>query len=359
MVSLEREQALKAAISQIERQFGKGSIMTLGGSERILKVEAIPSGSLALDIALGVGGFPRGRISEIFGQESSGKTTLALVAIANAQKMGGIAAFIDAEHALDPNYARALGVDLEHLYISQPDSGEQALSIVDILARSNAVDIIVIDSVAALVPQAELAGEIGDQHIGLQARLMSQTLRRLASVVSKSKTCVIFINQIREKVGVFFGNPETTPGGRALKFYSSVRVELRKVETIKRDKEMIGAKIKAKVVKNKLAPPFREAHFEILFGKGIDRYGELVDLGAEIGVIKKSGSWYSYSSERFPDVKMGQGRDNAIAFLRDNPEIADEIEYRIRKHYNLSIPEHLRKFETASPEGEREEALEK
>ncbi len=345
MISPEREQALKAAIAQIEKQFGKGSIMTLGGSETVMKIDAIPSGSLALDIALGVGGFPRGRISEIFGQESSGKTTLALVAIANAQRTGGVAAFIDAEHALDPNYARALGVDVDNLYISQPDSGEQALSIVDILARSNAVDIIVIDSVAALVPQAELSGEIGDQHIGLQARLMSQTLRRLASVVSKSKTCVIFINQLREKVGVFFGNPETTPGGRALKFYSSVRVELRKIETIKRDKELVGARIKAKVVKNKLAPPFREAVFDIIFGQGIDRYGELIDLGASLGIIKKSGSWYSYSSPRYGEVKLGQGKENSVSYLREHPEIADEIEYRIRKHHGLVIPPRLRSLE--------------
>ena len=331
----DREQALKSAIAYIERQFGKGSIMRLGQHEH-LKVETIPSGSIALDVALGIGGFPRGRISEIFGQESSGKTTLALLTIANAQRLGGVAAFIDAEHALDPNYAKALGVDLDSLYISQPDSGEQALGIVDILSRSNAVDLIVIDSVAALVPQAELNGEIGDQYIGLQARLMSQSLRRLASIVSKSRTCVIFINQIREKVGVFFGNPETTPGGRALKFYSSVRVELRKVETIKRDKESVGAKIKAKVVKNKLAPPFREAIFEIIFGKGVDTKAELFDLAAQAGIIKRAGSWYSYGEH-----KLGQGRDMALSTLIAEPQLLEGLINEVASKYSLNA-EHIK-----------------
>ncbi len=328
-ISQERYQALKTAIAHIEKQFGKGSIMRLGQTEHI-KVEAIPSGSLALDIALGIGGFPRGRISEIFGQESSGKTTLALLTIANAQKLGGIAAFIDAEHALDPNYAKALGVNLDTLYISQPDSGEQALGIVDILCRSNAVDLIVIDSVAALVPQAELSGEIGDQYIGLQARLMSQSLRRLASIVSKSKTCVIFINQIREKVGVMFGNPETTPGGRALKFYSSVRVELRRMETIRRDKESVGAKIKAKVVKNKLAPPFREAVFNILFGVGVDNLSEAFDLGLQVGVIKRAGSWYSIGEH-----KLGQGKDMALTTIRESEKLIEELADSLATKFSL------------------------
>ncbi|MCS7164781.1 MAG: recombinase RecA [Candidatus Calescibacterium sp.] len=319
----QKDQILKSVISQIEREFGKGSIMKLGQRERMI-VESISTGSLSLDIALGVGGFPRGRISEIFGQESSGKTTLALTAIANAQSSGGIAAFIDAEHALDPEYARKIGVDVDNLYISQPDSGEQALSIVEMLAKSNAVDIIVIDSVAALVPQAEIEGQIGDQFIGLQARLMSQALRKLTSIVGKSRTAVIFINQIREKVGVMFGNPETTPGGRALKFYASVRIELRKIDNIKKGEVSIGSRIKAKVVKNKVSPPFKEAQFSIIFGKGIDRIGEIADLATEINIISKSGSWYS-----FGDEKIGQGREKVIEFLESNPEKCKEIEGKI------------------------------
>ncbi|MCS7244170.1 MAG: recombinase RecA, partial [Candidatus Calescibacterium sp.] len=293
-------------------------------------VEAISTGSLCLDLALGVGGFPRGRISEIFGQESSGKTTLALSAIANAQKNGGIAAFIDAEHALDPEYAKKLGVDIDNLYISQPDSGEQALSIVEMLAKSNAVDIIVIDSVAALVPQAEIEGQIGDQFIGLQARLMSQALRRLTSIVGKSKTAVIFINQIREKVGVMFGNPETTPGGRALKFYASVRIELRKIDNIKKGEVSIGARVKAKVVKNKVAPPFKETHFNIIFGKGIDRIGEVADIATDMNIISKSGSWYS-----FGDEKIGQGRDKLIEYLESNPNLYQEIEKKVLESLNI------------------------
>lgn len=325
----QKEQILKTVISQIEKEFGKGSIMKLGQQERMV-VEAISTGSLCLDLALGVGGFPRGRISEIFGQESSGKTTLALSAIANAQKNGGIAAFIDAEHALDPEYAKKLGVDIDNLYISQPDSGEQALSIVEMLAKSNAVDIIVIDSVAALVPQAEIEGQIGDQFIGLQARLMSQALRRLTSIVGKSKTAVIFINQIREKVGVMFGNPETTPGGRALKFYASVRIELRKIDNIKKGEVSIGARVKAKVVKNKVAPPFKETHFNIIFGKGIDRIGEVADIATDMNIISKSGSWYS-----FGDEKIGQGRDKLIEYLESNPNLYQEIEKKVLESLNI------------------------
>ncbi len=321
----QKEQILKSVISQIEKEFGKGSIMKLGQQER-LQVEAISTGSLVLDLALGVGGFPRGRISEIFGQESSGKTTLALTAIANAQKNGGIAAFIDAEHALDPEYAKKLGVDIDNLYISQPDSGEQALAIVEMLAKSNAVDIIVIDSVAALVPQAEIEGQIGDQFIGLQARLMSQALRKLTTIVGKSKTAVIFINQVREKVGVMFGNPETTPGGRALKFYASVRIELRKIDNIKKGEVNVGARVKAKVVKNKVAPPFREAQFNIIFGKGIDKIGEIADLATELNIISKSGSWYS-----FGDEKIGQGKEKLIEYLENNPNLMEEIENKIKE----------------------------
>ncbi|MEN3015541.1 MAG: recombinase RecA [bacterium] len=321
-----KEQILKTVISQIEKEFGKGSIMKLGQQER-LNIEAISTGSLSLDLAMGVGGFPRGRISEIFGQESSGKTTLALSAIANAQKAGGIAAFIDAEHALDPEYARKIGVDVDNLYISQPDSGEQALSIVEMLAKSNAVDIIVIDSVAALVPQAEIEGNIGDQFIGLQARLMSQALRKLTSIVGKSKTAVIFINQVREKVGIMFGNPETTPGGRALKFYASVRVELRKIDNIKKGEVSIGARVKAKVVKNKLSPPFKEAQFSIIFGKGIDKISEIADLATEMNLISKTGSWYSIGDE-----KIGQGREKLIEYLENNPSLLIELERKIYEH---------------------------
>jgi len=319
----QKEQILKATISQIEKEFGKGSIMKLGQQERLI-VESISTGSLSLDLALGVGGFPRGRISEIFGQESSGKTTLALTAIANAQKNGGIAAFIDAEHALDPEYAKKLSVDIDNLYISQPDSGEQALSIVEMLTKSNAVDIIVVDSVAALVPQAEIEGQIGDQFIGLQARLMSQALRKLTSIVGKSKTAIIFINQIREKVGIMFGNPETTPGGRALKFYSSVRIELKKIDNIKKGEINIGARIKAKVVKNKVSPPFKEAQFNIIFGKGIDKISEISDLATDLNIISKSGSWYSIGDE-----KIGQGKEKLVEYLENNPDILQTLENKI------------------------------
>jgi len=317
--------ALEMALNQIERQFGKGSIMRLGEAASNLQVEVISTGSLALDIALGVGGVPRGRIIEIFGPESSGKTTVALHVIAEAQKKGGTAAFIDAEHALDPLYARNLGVDIDNLLVSQPDTGEQALEIAEALVRSGAIDVIVIDSVAALVPRAEIEGEMGDAHVGLQARLMSQALRKLAGSISKSKTVAIFINQLREKVGVMFGNPETTPGGRALKFYASVRLDVRRIETLKQGSEVIGNRTRVKVVKNKVAPPFKQADFDIMYGEGISREGSIVDLGAELGIIQKSGAWYSYGDDR-----LGQGRENVKEFLKNHPELAEQIEQQIR-----------------------------
>ena len=324
MADKNKEAALEAALSQIERQFGKGSIMKLGDSS-ITAVDTIPTGSLALDLALGVGGMPRGRVVEIYGPESSGKTTVALHIVAQAQKAGGIAAFIDAEHALDPAYANNLGVDIDELLISQPDTGEQALEIAEQLVRSGAIDVIVVDSVAALVPRQELEGDMGDAHVGLQARLMSQALRKLTGAVSKSNTCFIFINQIREKVGIMFGNPETTSGGRALKFYSSVRLEVRRADTIKNGSEMIGSRTKVKVVKNKVAPPFKQAEFDIMYGKGISASGNILDLGVEMKLIDKAGSWFSYNGER-----IGQGRENAKLFLEDNPEIMMEIEKKIR-----------------------------
>ena len=327
---IEKQKALEMAISQIERQFGKGSIMRLGDTAK-LNVEVIPTGSLELDIALGVGGVPRGRIIEIFGPESSGKTTLALHMIAEAQKMGGTGAFIDAEHALDPVYAKNLGVNIEDLLVAQPDTGEQALEIAEALVRSGAVDIIVIDSVAALVPKAEIDGEMGDSHVGLQARLMSQALRKLAGVTSKSKTIVVFINQLREKVGVLFGNPETTPGGRALKFYATIRLDVRKVDAIKQGNEIIGNRTRVKVVKNKVAPPFKQAEFDIMYGEGISREGSILDIGTSIDIIEKSGAWYSYG-----DIRLGQGRENAKQFLKENKEIADEIERKIRENFNLA-----------------------
>ena len=320
----DRAQALEAALSQIEKQFGKGSIMKLGSSS-ITAVDVIPTGSLALDLALGVGGMPRGRVVEIYGPESSGKTTVALHIVAQAQKMGGTAAFIDAEHALDPVYARNLGVDIDELLISQPDTGEQALEIAEALVRSGALDVIVVDSVAALVPRQELEGDMGDAHVGLQARLMSQALRKLTGAVSKSNTCLIFINQIREKVGVMFGNPETTSGGRALKFYASVRIDVRRVDVIKVGSEMVGNRTKVKVVKNKVAPPFKQAEFDIMYGKGISVSGNILDLGVELKIIEKAGSWFSYNGER-----IGQGRENAKDFLEKNPEIMTEIENKIR-----------------------------
>ncbi|MGI6684790.1 MAG: recombinase RecA [Bacillota bacterium] len=317
--------ALDQALSQIERQFGKGSIMRLGEASTKTGIEVIPTGSLALDLALGVGGVPRGRVVEIFGPESSGKTTVALHIVAEAQKMGGTAAFIDAEHALDPLYAQNLGVDLDNLLVSQPDTGEQALEIAEALVRSGAIDVIVIDSVAALVPRAELEGDMGDAHVGLQARLMSQALRKLTGVIGKSNTTTIFINQIREKVGVMYGNPETTPGGRALKFYSSVRMEVRRTETLKQGSNMIGNRTKVKIVKNKVAPPFKQADFDIMYGLGISKEGNLLDIGTELNIIKKSGSWYSYGDER-----IGQGRENAKEYLKTHPDMAQEIEKRIR-----------------------------
>ncbi|NNG66718.1 recombinase RecA [Caldanaerobacter subterraneus] len=327
---IEKQKALEMAISQIERQFGKGAIMRLGDTAK-LNVEVIPTGSLELDIALGVGGVPRGRIIEIFGPESSGKTTLALHMIAEAQKMGGTGAFIDAEHALDPVYAKNLGVNIDDLLVAQPDTGEQALEIAEALVRSGAVDIIVIDSVAALVPKAEIEGEMGDSHVGLQARLMSQALRKLAGVTSKSKSIVVFINQLREKVGVMFGNPETTPGGRALKFYATIRLDVRKVDNIKQGNEIVGSRTRVKVVKNKIAPPFKQAEFDIMYGEGISREGSILDLGTALDIIEKSGSWYSYK-----DIKLGQGRENAKQFLKENKEIAEEIERKIRENFNLA-----------------------
>ncbi|AKP47296.1 recombinase RecA [Bacillus smithii] len=338
----DRQAALEMALKQIEKQFGKGSIMKLG-EQTDRNVSTVPSGSLALDAALGVGGYPRGRIIEIYGPESSGKTTVALHAIAEVQARGGQAAFIDAEHALDPVYAQKLGVDIDELLLSQPDTGEQALEIAEALVRSGAVDIIVIDSVAALVPKAEIEGEMGDSHVGLQARLMSQALRKLSGAINKSKTIAIFINQIREKVGVMFGNPETTPGGRALKFYSSIRLEVRRAETLKQGNEMVGNKTRIKVVKNKVAPPFRTADVDIMYGEGISKEGEIIDLGSELDIIQKSGSWYSYNEER-----LGQGRENAKQFLKENPEIRDEIMYKIREHYGLDTP-------PAEPENHEEE----
>ena len=338
----DRLKSIDTALSQIERQFGKGSIMRLGQRE-ILAIEAISTGSLAVDQAIGIGGLPRGRVVEIFGPESSGKTTLSLSVIAQAQKKGGVAAFIDAEHALDAEYARKLGVDIDNLLVSQPDNGEQALEIAEMLVRSNAVDILVIDSVAALVPKAELEGEMGDSHVGLQARLMSQALRKLTAIVAKSKTCMVFINQIREKIGVMFGNPETTTGGRALKFYASVRIDIRRIASLKEGEEVTGARAKVKIVKNKVAAPFRQAEFDIDYGEGISRSGELIDLGVEHKLVVKSGAWYSYG-----DLRLGQGRENSKQFLRDNPDLAEEIEIKLRE--KLGIPTGVPVRETAAAE---------
>ena len=326
----ERTQAIEAALSQIDKQFGKGSIMRLGQKGAIQPIDSIPTGSISIDYALGVGGVPRGRVIEIFGPESSGKTTLALQVIAQAQKLGGMAAFVDAEHALDAAYAQKLGVDLDNLLVSQPDNGEQALEIVEVLIRSNGVDVVVVDSVAALVPKAEIEGEMGDAQMGLQARLMSQALRKLTGAVSKSKTSLIFINQLREKIGVMFGNPETTTGGRALKFYASVRMDIRRIASIKDGDVVVGGRTRVKVVKNKVAPPFREAEFDIMYGEGISREGDLLDQGVERNIVEKSGTWFSYGGER-----LGQGRENAKQFLRDNPEIARTIEDRVRRELGL------------------------
>lgn len=326
----ERLKALDAAISKIEKDFGKGSIMKLGDQSKNLNIETIPTGSLSLDIALGLGGVPKGRIIEVYGPESSGKTTVALHMVAEVQKRGGIAGFIDAEHALDPVYAKNIGVDIDNLYISQPDCGEQALEITETMVRSGAVDIIVVDSVAALVPKAEIDGDMGDSHVGLQARLMSQALRKLTAVISKSNCTVIFINQLREKVGVMFGNPETTTGGRALKFYSSVRLDVRRIESLKQGGEIIGNRTRVKVVKNKIAPPFKEAEFDIMFGEGISVVGDILDLAAENNIVNKSGAWYAYEGN-----KIGQGRENAKQYLRDNPAVSAEIECKVRELFNL------------------------
>ena len=329
-VKNDKLKALDAAISQIEKQYGKGSIMKLGDNSAHMNVETIPTGSLSLDIALGLGGLPKGRIIEIYGPESSGKTTVALHAVAEVQKRGGIAGFIDAEHALDPVYAKNIGVDIDNLYISQPDCGEQALEITETMVRSGAVDIVIVDSVAALVPKAEIDGDMGDSHVGLQARLMSQALRKLTAVISKSNCIVIFINQLREKVGVMFGNPETTTGGRALKFYSSVRMDVRRIESLKQAGEVVGNRTRVKIVKNKVAPPFKEAEFDIMFGKGISKEGDILDLAADCGIIVKSGAWYAYNGD-----KIGQGRENAKTYLRENPLVCEEVEAKVREKFQL------------------------
>ena len=333
MINEEKQKALEAALGHIEKQYGKGSVMKLGDSSSHMQVEAIPTGSLGLDIALGVGGVPKGRIIEIYGPEASGKTTVALHMVSEVQKRGGIAGFIDAEHALDPVYAKNIGVDIDNLYISQPDNGEQALEITETMVRSGAVDIVIVDSVAALVPKAEIEGDMGDSHVGLHARLMSQALRKLTAAISRSNCVVIFINQLREKVGVMFGNPETTTGGRALKFYASVRLDVRRTETLKQGGEMVGNHTKVKVVKNKVAPPFKQAEFDIMFGTGISREGEILDLAADCDVVNKSGAWYSYNGDR-----IGQGRENVKVFLKEHPEVCQEIERKVRIHYHL-LPE--------------------
>ena len=331
----EKRKALEVAMSQIEKQFGKGSVMKLG-EYKAMEVEAIPTGALSLDIALGIGGVPRGRIIEVFGPESSGKTTLALNIIAEAQKMGGEAAFIDAEHALDPVYARKLGVDIDNLIVSQPDTGEQALEITEALVRSGALDVVVVDSVAALVPKAEIDGEMGDSHMGLQARLMSQALRKLAGAINKSKTVLIFINQLREKIGVMFGNPETTTGGRALKFYASVRMDIRKTEMMKQDGQVIGNRVRVKVIKNKVAPPFREAEFDVLYGKGISKVGNILDMAVNLDIVEKSGAWFSYNGQR-----ISQGRENAKRYLEEHPDIMDEIEKKVRDNFAKAFEQSL------------------
>ena len=331
----EKKKALEVAMSQIEKQFGKGSVMKLG-EFKAMEIEAIPTGALSLDMALGIGGVPRGRIIEVFGPESSGKTTLALHVVAEAQKMGGEAAFIDAEHALDPVYARKLGVDIDNLIVSQPDTGEQALEITEALVRSGALDVVVVDSVAALVPKAEIDGEMGDSHMGLQARLMSQALRKLAGAINKSKTVLIFINQLREKIGVMFGNPETTTGGRALKFYASVRLDIRKIENIKQDGEVKGNRVRVKVIKNKVAPPFREAEFDIVYGQGISKEGNILDMAVNLDIVEKAGSWFSYNGER-----IGQGRENVKRYLHENPEMLEDIEEKVRENFAKAFEQSL------------------
>lgn len=351
MANEEKMKALDAALANIEKQFGKGTVMKLGDTAANMNVEAIPTGSLSLDLALGIGGVPKGRIIEIYGPESSGKTTVALHIVAEVQRSGGIAGFIDAEHALDPVYAENIGVDINNLYISQPDNGEQALEITETMVRSGAVDVIIVDSVAALVPKAEIDGEMGDSHVGLQARLMSQALRKLTAVISKSNCVVIFINQLREKVGVMFGNPETTTGGRALKFYSSVRLDVRRIETLKQNGEVIGNRTRVKVVKNKVAPPFREAEFDIMFGKGISKTGDILDLAVKENIINKAGAWFSYNGE-----KIGQGRENSKIFLQENPDIAKEVENKVRISAGLIEPEDTEASSQSDKKAEAESA---
>ena len=345
----EKKRALEAALGQIEKQFGKGSIMKLGEYKE-MNVEAIPTGALSLDVALGIGGIPRGRIIEVYGPESSGKTTLTLHMIAEAQKLGGEAAFIDAEHALDPVYAKHLGVDIDNLIVSQPDTGEQALEIAEALIRSGAIDLIVVDSVAALVPKAEIDGDMGDSHIGLQARLMSQALRKLAGAINKTNATIIFINQLREKVGIMFGNPETTPGGRALKFYSSVRLDIRRIENIKKDGNVVGSRTRVKIVKNKVAPPFREAEFDIIYGQGISKIGSLLDLAVDLDIINKAGAWFSYNGE-----KISQGRDNAKVYLEEHPEVMKEVEEKVRKNFDQAFQNALVEDKPKDDEDEDEE----
>ena len=347
MIKDDKQKALESALTQIEKNYGKGSVMKLGDSSVNMNIETIATGSLSLDIALGLGGVPKGRILEVYGPESSGKTTVALHMVAEVQKVGGIAGFIDAEHALDPVYAKQIGVDINNLYISQPDNGEQALEICETMVRSGALDIIIIDSVAALVPKAEIDGDMGDSHVGLQARLMSQALRKLTAVISRFNCIVIFINQLREKVGIMFGSPETTTGGRALKFYSSIRLDVRKIETLKQSGEMIGNRTRIKVVKNKIAPPFREAEFDIMFGKGISREGDVLDLAAKENIIEKSGAWYAYQG-----TKIGQGRENAKSYLKEHPDIWMEVENKVRAHYGLPLQNPINDDETTSKEKE-------
>jgi recombination protein RecA len=347
-----RNRAIEAALSQIEKQFGKGAVMKLGQKEAAVKVATIPTGSISFDLSLGVGGFPRGRVVEIFGPEATGKTTLALHVIAESQKQGGQAAFIDAEHALDPRYAASVGVDVDGLLISQPDYGEQALEIAEVLVRSGAVDVIVVDSVAALVPKAELEGEMGDAHMGLQARLMSQALRKLTAIVSRSKTCFIFVNQIREKIGFFLGSPETTTGGRALKFYSSLRVDIRRIATLKEGDKVVGNRVKVKIVKNKMAPPFRESQFDIIYGEGISKEGDLIDCGVDTGIVERTGTWYSYQGER-----LGQGRDNVKKLLKENEELASQLDADIRKEVGLLPSEESAKKADEKPSGKAAEEV--
>lgn len=347
----DKQKALEAALAYIEKQFGKGSVMKLGDSSAKMNVEVIPTGSLSLDIALGVGGIPKGRIIEVYGPESSGKTTMALHMVAEVQKQGGIAGYIDAEHAMDPVYAKALGVDIDNLYISQPDDGEQALEIAETMVRSGAIDIVIVDSVAALVPRAEIQGEMGDSHMGLQARLMSQALRKLTGITNKSKCSVVFINQLREKIGITFGNPETTTGGRALKFYASVRIDIRKADALKQGDSVVGNRTKVKIAKNKVAPPFKTAEFDIMYGQGVSKEGDILDLAAEIDVINKSGAWYSYK-----ETRIGQGRENAKIYLKEHPEQCREIEMEVRKYYNLPVDGQVFE-ETEQQENDENEML--